>query len=450
VFIFHRVNILIAACALLGAAESAHANAERFCVVRVKNGAPTAKDVNQAHRLMRDVQILPGISRPIIFPTNRGGVWTIDEDGAFVPLVALFPQDRPFNKIAFEEHSGRIIGFNTQTPRSIYAYDKQAEAFQELRIDSEAFGGFSSLLYVPRLQSIVLGTRKGLAVLRGDKVEFLFDLNKNAEWITSLFDLPQYKAFIVGINGNLETIAIIEEDGTVRRIGTQKRWNFINEVEDRGEGTVWITSRRDRFVVELQKDEKGIFRFHSSRLEAADENPRNSEFIKRFGYPIRNGEEKIWTISRGVISSKDGRALRLNTGKLDIELSASKSDDFGQVWQIKDHEIIGRTIVYTSSGLFELLPDNNLVRISEKLNESLSSFFEWPRFKAVFVFAEKNGVYMIRSSGEANILEGGRLDPLYFKIAFVMPTRDELVFIARDGIRLIVERDKNSARCSAQ
>lgn len=396
---------------------------------------------------MRDVQILPGISRPVIFPTNRGGVWTIDEDGAYVPIVGMFPHDKPFSKVAFEEHTGRIIGFNTHTPKSVYVYDKQTEAFQELRIDTEAFGGFSSLLYVPRLQSIVLGTRKGLAVLRGDKVEFVFEPNKNTEWITSVFDLPQYKAFIVGINRTLEAIAIVEEDGRLRHIGTQKTWNFINAVEDKGEGTIWITSRRDRFVVELRKDEKGIFRFHSSRLEAADENPRNSDFIKKFGYPIRDGEEKIWTTNRGVISSKDGRALRLNTGKLNLELEASKSDDFGQVWQIKDHEIIGRTIVYTSTGLFELLPDNNLVRISEKLNESLSSFFEWPRFKVVVVFADKNGVYVISNSGEADILEGGRVDPLSFKNAFTMPARDELVFTARDGIRLIVEREKNPIRC---
>ena len=38
------------------------------------------------------IKSLPGIPRPMIFPTNRGGVWTIDESRALVPFGGDFPK----------------------------------------------------------------------------------------------------------------------------------------------------------------------------------------------------------------------------------------------------------------------------------------------------------------------------------------------------------------------
>src|SRR5215475_12666334 len=64
-----------------------------FCIVKVRNGVPTEKDHNQAWRMVSKIIMLPGVPRPIIYTINRGGVWTIDENRAYVPFGGEFPSN---------------------------------------------------------------------------------------------------------------------------------------------------------------------------------------------------------------------------------------------------------------------------------------------------------------------------------------------------------------------
>src|SRR5215472_7943023 len=83
-----------------------------FCVVPVRGGTPTEKDVNQAWRMVPVVITLPGVSRPIIYAYNRGGVWTIDETRAFVPFGGEFPSSPLHDQIARDPDTGRFVGVN--------------------------------------------------------------------------------------------------------------------------------------------------------------------------------------------------------------------------------------------------------------------------------------------------------------------------------------------------
>ena len=66
-------------------------NSSPLCLVPVKNGKPTKADFYQSFRLTFKVVSLRGLNGPIIFPLNRGGVWTIDPAGAYVPFGGDFP-----------------------------------------------------------------------------------------------------------------------------------------------------------------------------------------------------------------------------------------------------------------------------------------------------------------------------------------------------------------------
>jgi hypothetical protein len=426
----------------------AYADAKRFCVVAVKNGKPTEKDVNQAHRLIFRVETFPGVPRPIIYPSNRGGVWTVDDDGAFVQFGGAFPSNWLHDKFAFETHSGRVIGLNTYPEffHRIWALHPNTTAFQEIPVeDVKRFGGLSSLRYVPRLKATAFGNRNGLFILRNDKIEIVPGGSEKAGWVTGIFDLPEYEALILNIEK--KGIYVLERDGTLREIGKPVARNYAQGVIDKGGGTAWIDARNEKFVTDFRRDEKGVFRLHAVRHELPGDQ-KTRDVLKRIGAPERTDQVKVWAIGRGILSSKDGRVLHLSTGKEDIELEDSKAANFGQVWRIKDHEVIGRTIIYTSSGLFELRPDNMLMRISENLGEALHGFIEWPQLKVVVVLTEKKGVYVIAESGGAKMPDGGEIDALVFTKPIMMPTRDEIVITARNGLYLIVNRNKHPSRCA--
>src|SRR6185295_8529578 len=100
--------LLVSICA---AAPALGQGGPRICIVSVENGTPTAADLGQGYRMAGRFIAFPGTSRPIIYPLNREGVWTIDESRAFVPYGGAFPVWRGslWTKYAFEPLSKRIV-----------------------------------------------------------------------------------------------------------------------------------------------------------------------------------------------------------------------------------------------------------------------------------------------------------------------------------------------------
>jgi hypothetical protein len=91
---------------------SAHADAVdlRFCVVPVKDGVPTAADIDEAWRITNVHHRIPGLPSLIFTPQNRGGQWTIDANRRLVPYNGLFPHtffDR--GRWVLEPWSSRVV-----------------------------------------------------------------------------------------------------------------------------------------------------------------------------------------------------------------------------------------------------------------------------------------------------------------------------------------------------
>ncbi len=84
-------------------------NSSPLCLVPVKHGKPTKADIYQSFRLTSKVVAVRGLARPIIFPLNRGGVWTIDAAGAFVPFGGGFPNHYQ-DQYASDTSTGDVIG----------------------------------------------------------------------------------------------------------------------------------------------------------------------------------------------------------------------------------------------------------------------------------------------------------------------------------------------------
>jgi hypothetical protein len=78
---------------LFGQSAFAEIVGPRFCIVPVKDGAPTAADVDQAWRITDVAFRIPGLPSLVFTPMNRRGQWTIDADRRLVPYVGPFPHN---------------------------------------------------------------------------------------------------------------------------------------------------------------------------------------------------------------------------------------------------------------------------------------------------------------------------------------------------------------------
>ena len=65
---------------------------DRFCIVPVKDGAPTEADVGNTWRMVNNSFRIPGLPMPVFTPVNRQGEWTIDEERRFVRYRGPFPR----------------------------------------------------------------------------------------------------------------------------------------------------------------------------------------------------------------------------------------------------------------------------------------------------------------------------------------------------------------------
>ena len=117
-------------CALVAPLAAAQPPSSPFCVVPVRGGTPTEKDVNEAWRMVSKVITLPGVPRPVIYAYNRGGVWTIDETRAFVPFGGEFPSNPLHDHIVRDPDTGRFVGVNNAL--GVFALDPGDTQFGEL------------------------------------------------------------------------------------------------------------------------------------------------------------------------------------------------------------------------------------------------------------------------------------------------------------------------------
>ena len=103
--------LLLAICTSVASmADASDAIESDLCLLPVKYGEPTVEDVNATWRMVSDVVVIEGIERPIIYPLNRSGVWTIGDDYSFSQFGGEFPANVFHDRFVRDPVTGSIVG----------------------------------------------------------------------------------------------------------------------------------------------------------------------------------------------------------------------------------------------------------------------------------------------------------------------------------------------------
>lgn len=171
-------------------------NSSPLCLVTVKNGEPTAADVYESFRMTWKVVAVRGLDRPIIFPLNRGGVWTIDAAGVYVPFGGDFPNHAQ-NEYASNTSTGDVIGVSWEL--GVFKLRAGDTRFERLyAADGKPFVHPFSAAYVARLGGTVISDNSGLFLLRpsGQVEQLYWDTRVGGRSPGRVFDLPELKLLL--------------------------------------------------------------------------------------------------------------------------------------------------------------------------------------------------------------------------------------------------------------
>ena len=254
---------IVAAALLAGAFAAAPALGEtgpRVCIVPVENGTPTPADLGAGYRMASRFIAFPGTSRPIIYPHNRGGVWTIDESRAFVPYGGAFPVrwGSLWTKYAFEPSSKRIVAVHM---RNVFVASSDG-AFREAGgVDPEEKVAFHSAIHIPRLDRTFLATSHGLRVVEDETVKPVAGAERSIVGGTHrIFDLPSSPGMVLA--GGSHRIFLRGDDGAVAEAHVLARarmrsWIHADSVVSVDEfptpDTLLLRSSHETVLIEIER-----------------------------------------------------------------------------------------------------------------------------------------------------------------------------------------------------
>ena len=173
-----------------------------LCLVPVHNGLPIAKELFQSFRMTSKVVAVAGLDRPIIFPSNRGGVWTIDQTRTFVPFGGEFP-DHYGDEYASDTSNGDVIGVSWKL--GVFRLKPGEKVFQRIyAADGKPFVHPFSAVYVARFGGTVISDNSGLYLLKSSgKVESLpWDNSIGGKGPGRVFDLPELNLLLFTGDGH--------------------------------------------------------------------------------------------------------------------------------------------------------------------------------------------------------------------------------------------------------
>jgi hypothetical protein len=176
-------------------------NSSPLCLIPVKNGEPTNVDFYQSFRLTSKVVAVRGLDRPIIFPLNRGGVWTLDAAGAYVLFGGDFPNHYQ-DQYASDTSTGDVICVNWKL--GVFRLRPGEAKFERLyAADGKPFVRPFSAAYVARLGGTVISDNSGLYLLHasGQVEQLYWDTNVGGKTPGRVFDLPELKLLLFATYG---------------------------------------------------------------------------------------------------------------------------------------------------------------------------------------------------------------------------------------------------------
>ncbi len=173
-----------------------------LCLVPVNNGLPIEKEMFQSFRMTSKVVAVPGLDRAIIFPWNRGGVWTIDESGTFVPFGGAFPNHYG-DEYASDTSNGDVVGVSSKL--GVFRLKRGEKHFQRLfAADGKPFVRPFSAVYVARFGGTVISDNSGLYLLKssGTAESMFWDASVAPGGPGRVFDLPELNLLLFTAYGH--------------------------------------------------------------------------------------------------------------------------------------------------------------------------------------------------------------------------------------------------------
>ena len=346
--------------------------APRFCVVAVKDGTPTERDINQAWRMLTRVVMLPGVPHPVIYAMNRDGVWTIDENRAFVPYGGDFPSSYVSDRFVRDPGAGRILGLNSAL--GLFSLDRGETQFKKLHAaDANPLKHPTSASFIPRMNGFVVSDTTVLYLLnRAGELSPLTVSDRAMLGVpTRVYDLPAFKALLVSATGSrpdaLPYAVVRFDDGQIVRGPTFDRNDSIARVEVTRDGTLSLSGGMRSYAMEIDPRPTGaIEQAQSFEIEGERKAVRRDHLDapsigktlniqRRNGlFEMQDGQRKQMSLPFDITKEPIELAAEMPESKIVLLFTPSAIytlDADGNVSEIAGSRSVGRTQVHPANGV---------------------------------------------------------------------------------------------------
>lgn len=393
------ISLVLTLLLSLGVALAEQTPSSPFCIGTVRNGAPTEKDHNQAWRMVDKIIMLPGVPRPIIYAIGREGVWTIDENRAFVPFGGEFPQNIFWDKVANDPETGRFVGVNAHG--GVFALDSGETQFTKLYgVSKGALRHPYSVEFIPRFNGFVISDASGLYLLdRAGALKPLLTLSLPPTGIPfKVFDLPAFDALLINASILGPAVVVRYDDGQADVPISLKQHDFVRGVTVEADGSISVRTQFDHRTVRLRRAPNA---------------------------PIAQGQSFV----------VEEHLVRVGTTHI-----GARSID----------KVIAKD---PNSGLAELGPAGPvpIALPFDPVQEPIEAMVDMPQYSGVLIITNASA-YMLRDSAGVSEIRGARkvgVSPITASKIRLIPGRNETIFLGRNSINLLVDtRISGEAACN--
>ncbi len=458
----------------------------RYCLLPVESDSLSKTDIA---RMTRSVNVarVAGLDRLVFLPLSGKDRWTIDGERRLVPYDAPFPTSYlDQDNWVVEPWSGRTVAVPSYGPLSVLG--PRDESFKALLPDTPKRIHFVGPYLLPRRQMTIV-TSKGAPFIVGETALRPWlsrdELRQQGvERIERLIDIPSLKATIVHVND--KRIRLLADDGTWHAVGGLAKWDVgrvyaLPSID----GAVYFASR-SIFVIRRGDDGSSDFEVEAVAEDTEDLTSRNFWVSQLHGQLLTydrggfftttsgwqmfgpRGFERIAggdispttkkqdmyardlpSLQRTLLTGAGG--LYLYDGEKIVPAPGGGWERLGKYAYALDLPTIGRVMVSTGNGLFELTQDGELLDHPLPFVEEgypMPRFFDWPEAGVVIV-AARNGIFTLDRDGAATLVAApDAFSVSWGLLAWIDPGRGELVIRNADGLFIVTDRTgADNSRC---
>jgi hypothetical protein len=474
------------ALGLLAAAWNAHADDEgaRFCVVPIKDGVATIADANQAWRITRNPFRIPGLPSLVFTPVNRRGQWTVGASRRLVPYVGSFPHsiiDR--NHWVREPWSSRIVAFTYDVPPRGGGVSTlmPGTGFEKI-----ADGVFDDIAVLPRRKITVVTSSTGTPTIVGD--------HKLTPWFSrEQMDAHDIKGiYSIHDASFLNATVVVDLDRRVYVLTDNDEWYRVGALDKKdygplldGPGSQGDLLAGNSSALYIRKDSSsGIFRadvLDSVYTYGASFPFRVSSLFGQvltyrgwglFGYgrgwrrltdngfenipdgniglprpnPYGGSIQDLPTIGRTLIEGQDG--LFLYDGNMLSPIAGAEQKAIGDYPVAYDLPSIGRVVVITENGFFNLTEKGSLVAIKTPFPPEkafMQKIADWPD-AGVALVSTRSGLFTLDADLVAKPIQGGgaiEVSSPLSPFTGINPSTGEMVLTGTHALFLAVDTSRS-------